>query len=93
MELAESPRGRNATATVRVIRVGRVVALIEYRRSGGVWLQDHYEACESSRPASGDLLSTWWVNSAGCRQDDTRSTARQPRRRGPLLRPVVTYLM
>lgn len=48
VELAESPRGRNATATVRVIRDSRVVALIEYRRSGGGWLQDHYEACSDA---------------------------------------------
>ncbi len=44
VEIADRPRGRNAR-TVRVVRDGRVVALIEYRRAGGGWLQDHYEAC------------------------------------------------
>ena len=32
-------------ATVHVIREGLVVAYIEYRRAGGGWLQDYYEAC------------------------------------------------
>jgi hypothetical protein len=32
-------------ATVHVIREGLVVAHIEYRRAGGSWLQDSYEAC------------------------------------------------
>jgi len=36
--------GRNAS-TVRVVRDGRVVAIIEYRRAGGGWLQDNYRAC------------------------------------------------
>ncbi len=37
-------RDRNP-GTVRVIRDGRVVAVIEYRRAGGGWLYDHYDAC------------------------------------------------
>lgn len=37
-------RGRSP-GTVRVIRDGRVVAVIEYRRAGGGWLRDSYEAC------------------------------------------------
>jgi hypothetical protein len=45
VEIADRSRGQNAMATVRVIREGRVVALIEYRRAGGGWLQDYYEAC------------------------------------------------
>jgi hypothetical protein len=32
-------------AAVHVIREGRVVAYIEYRRAGGGWLQEYYEAC------------------------------------------------
>lgn len=39
-----SERGRNA-ATVRVVRDGRVVAIIHYRRARGGWLYDHYDAC------------------------------------------------
>lgn len=45
VEIADRSRGQNAGATVRVIREGRVLALIEYRRGGGGWLQDHYKAC------------------------------------------------
>jgi hypothetical protein len=45
VEIADRSRGQHAVATVRVIREGRVVALIEYRRAGGGWLQDYYEAC------------------------------------------------
>jgi hypothetical protein len=45
VEIAERSRGQNAKASVRVIREGRVVARIEYRRVGGGWLQDYYEAC------------------------------------------------
>jgi hypothetical protein len=47
VEIADRSRGRNAKATVRVIRDGRVVALIDYRRAGGGWLRDYYEACGS----------------------------------------------
>jgi hypothetical protein len=45
VEIADRTRGQNAKATVRVIREGRVVARIEYRRAGGGWLQAYYEAC------------------------------------------------
>ena len=45
VEIAHRSGGQNAKATVHVIREGRVVALIEYRRAGGGWLQDYYEAC------------------------------------------------
>jgi hypothetical protein len=45
VEIADPSRGQNAKATVRVIREGRVVALIKYRRVGGGWLRDYYEAC------------------------------------------------
>ncbi len=45
LEIADRSSGQNAKATVRVIREGRVVALIEYRRAGGGWLRDYYEAC------------------------------------------------
>jgi hypothetical protein len=37
--------GRNAAATVGVIREGRLVARIEYRRAGGGWLKDYSEYC------------------------------------------------
>jgi hypothetical protein len=45
VEIAERSRGRHPTTTVRVIREGRVVALIEYDRWREGWLQGHYEAC------------------------------------------------
>jgi Ca2+-binding RTX toxin-like protein len=45
VEIGDRSSGQNAKATVRVIREGRVVALIEYRRAGGGWLRDYYEAC------------------------------------------------
>jgi Ca2+-binding RTX toxin-like protein len=45
VQMIDRSRGQNARATVRVIREGRVVALIDYRRAGGGWLQDYYEAC------------------------------------------------
>jgi hypothetical protein len=45
VEIADRSKGQNAKATVRVIREGQVVARIEYRRAGGGWLQDYYEAC------------------------------------------------
>ena len=42
--LASEASGRKP-GTVRVIRGGRVVAVIHYRRAGGGWLYDHYDAC------------------------------------------------
>jgi hypothetical protein len=44
VELANHAR-QGDTETVRVVRDGRVVALVEYGRVGGGWLRDHYEAC------------------------------------------------
>jgi hypothetical protein len=40
-----SAGGRNAAATVGVIREGRLVARIEYRHAGGGWLKDYSEYC------------------------------------------------
>jgi hypothetical protein len=37
--------GRDAEATVGVIREGRLVARIEYMRAGGGWLKDYSEYC------------------------------------------------
>jgi hypothetical protein len=45
VEIADRSSGQNAMTTVRVIREGRVVALIDYHRAEGGWLQDYYEAC------------------------------------------------
>ena len=45
VEIADRSSGQYTTATVRVIREGRVVALIEYWRAGGGWLQNSYDAC------------------------------------------------
>ena len=45
VEMAGRTRGQHAVATVHVIREGRIVAVIEYRRAGGGWLQEYYEAC------------------------------------------------
>ena len=42
--LSTTPQ-RGAQRTVRVAREGRTVALIVYRRAGGGWLMDSYEAC------------------------------------------------
>ena len=45
VEMAERPEGPNVR-TVRVVRDGRVVALIKYRRgTGGGWVPDFYEVC------------------------------------------------
>ncbi len=45
VEIADRSSGQYTTATVRVIREGRVVTLIEYWRAGGGWLQNSYDAC------------------------------------------------
>ncbi len=44
VEIAGRQEGPNVT-TVRVVRDGRVVAHITYRRTGGGWLLESYEAC------------------------------------------------
>ena len=47
VEIADRPEGTHMR-TVRVVRDGRVVALIKYRRVGGGWVLDSYEACADS---------------------------------------------
>lgn len=47
MEIADRPEGPHMR-TVRVVRDGRVVALIKYRRVGGGWVLDSYESCADS---------------------------------------------
>lgn len=42
--LSTTPQ-RGDQRTVRVEREGRTVALIVYRRAGGGWLRDSYDAC------------------------------------------------
>jgi hypothetical protein len=42
--LSTTPQ-RGDQRTVRVVREGRTVALIVYRRAGGGWLRDSYDAC------------------------------------------------
>ncbi len=44
VDLSTTPQ-RGDQRTVRVVREGRTVALIVYRRAGGGWLMDSYEAC------------------------------------------------
>ena len=46
VELAGYPESREYR-TMRVVRVGRVIAKVVYFREGKGWLQDHYEACAS----------------------------------------------
>ena len=47
VEIADRPEGTHMR-TVRVVRDGRVVALIKYRRVGGGWVLESYEACADS---------------------------------------------
>ncbi len=47
VEIADRPEDPHMR-TVRVIRDGRVVALIKYRRLGGGWVLDSYESCADS---------------------------------------------
>ena len=42
--LSTTPQ-RGDQRTVRVVREGRTVALIVYRRAGGGWLRNSYDAC------------------------------------------------
>ena len=42
--LSTTPQ-RGDQRTVRVAREGRTVALVVYRRAGGGWLRDSYDAC------------------------------------------------
>ncbi len=43
--LAAATRYGGAVKTVRVVRNGRIVALIDYQRAGAGWLRGSYEAC------------------------------------------------
>jgi hypothetical protein len=47
VEIADRPEGTHMR-TVGVVRDGRVVALIKYRRVGGGWVLESYEACADS---------------------------------------------
>ena len=46
--VAERSRNPYPMTTVRVIREGRVVAIIKYTRAGGGWLKEDYMLCTSS---------------------------------------------